>query len=104
MARRLEVDAEAAFNAGHVIGNDAEELREELSALAREWDDVSHGWTGTAATAFAGIWEEWHEGAAKLVDNLAESARRLARAAVSYEDQDAQSAQTIDLPSVEMGL
>jgi WXG100 family type VII secretion target len=95
MADHLRVDADAAFNGSHVISNEAEELREELSRLSREWDNLSHGWSGVAASAFARTWEEWHEGAAKVVEALAESSRRLAQAAVLYEERDNNSAQML---------
>lgn len=105
MAARLEVDADVAFNIAHALSNDAEELRAELSRLAREWGNVAHGWSGVAASGFMSLWEDWHEGAAELVDALAESSQRLARGAAQYAEQDAQSAETLDVPlAVEMGL
>jgi WXG100 family type VII secretion target len=104
MAGYLKVNADMAFTTSHVVSNDAEELREELSRLAREWDNVAHGWSGVAASAFTPIWEEWHEGANKLVETLAESSRRLARAAVLYEEQDTNSAQSLGSLPAEMGL
>jgi WXG100 family type VII secretion target len=104
MADQLRVDADTAFNTSHVVSNDAEELREELSRLSREWDNVSHGWSGVAASAFTQIWEEWHEGAANIVETLAESSRRLAKAAVLYEERDANSAQMLDSAGDGVGL
>lgn len=108
MAGHLEVNAEKAFNTAHAVSNDAEELREELSRLSRGWQNVSHGWSGAAASVFTSLWEEWHEGATKIVDALAESSRALAEAAVLYEQQDSSSAQALEsLPtphSIEMGL
>src|ERR1700682_82055 len=104
MADHLRVDADAAFNASHFISNEAEELREEVSRLSREWDNLSHGWSGVAASTFAPAWEDWHEGAARIVDALAESSRRLARAAVLYEEPDTCSAQTLGSAGIAMGL
>jgi WXG100 family type VII secretion target len=104
MADHLRVDADAAFNASHAVSNEAEELREELSRLSREWDSLSHGWSGVAASAFAPAWEEWHEGAARIVEALAESSRRLAQAAVLYEERDIGSARTLGSAASGMGL
>jgi WXG100 family type VII secretion target len=104
MSDHLKVDADAVFNTSHVVSNDAEELREELSRLSHEWDNVSHGWSGVAASAFTQIWEEWHEGAAKIVETLAESSHRLATAAVLYEARDASSAQALDSAGDGIGL
>lgn len=104
MARQLEVNAEAAFNASHAVGNDAEELREELASLAQEWTNVTHGWSGAAASAYAPLFEDWHEGAEKLIESLAESARRLTEAAVRYQEQDTTSAESVTATALEMGL
>jgi WXG100 family type VII secretion target len=95
MTDRLRVDADTAFTTSHGVSNEADELREELARLSREWDNLSHGWSGVAASAFAPAWEEWHEGAARIVEALAESSRRLAQAAVLYEERDNNSAQML---------
>jgi WXG100 family type VII secretion target len=104
MADHLRVDADAAFNTSHVVSNEAEELREELARLSREWDNLSHGWSGAAASAFTPAWEEWHEGAARVVEALAESSRRLAQAAVLYEERDINSAQKLGSTGNGIGL
>jgi len=104
MADHLKVDVNEAFKTSHAVSNDAEELREELSRISQEWGNVSHGWSGAAASAYTSIWEEWHEGAANLVEALAESSRRLGQAAVSYEQQDTVSAHRLDSLSIELGL
>ena len=88
-------DADEAFNSSHSVSNYAEELREELTRLSQEWDNLSHGWSGVAASAFASAWEEWHQGAAQIIETLAESSRLLAQAAVLYETQDADSAHSL---------
>jgi WXG100 family type VII secretion target len=104
MADHLRVDADAAFLASHVVSNEAEELREELARLSGEWDNLSHGWSGVAASAFTPAWEEWHEGAARIVEALAESSRRLAQAAVLYEERDNNSAEMLGSTGSGMGL
>ncbi|MEU0499224.1 WXG100 family type VII secretion target [Mycobacterium sp. NPDC006124] len=100
----LRVNADAAFATSHAVSNDAEELRDGLHALLREWDNLSQGWSGAAATGYAGIWAEWHEGANKLIDALAESSRQLGVAAVRYEEQDAASAEVVDSTTINLGL
>jgi WXG100 family type VII secretion target len=100
MADHLKVDADNAFNTSHSVSNDAEELREELTHLSQEWDNLSHGWSGVAASAFAPAWEEWHSGAAQIIEALAESSRRLAQAAVLYDTTDADSAHSFESGSL----
>ncbi|MGV0656606.1 WXG100 family type VII secretion target [Mycolicibacterium thermoresistibile] len=104
MFDNLKVDTEHAFSTAHAVCNDAEELRQELAGIVREWDNISRGWSGTAASAYAAIWEEWHEGAAKVVETLAESSRRLAEAAVRYNERDADSAEQLGSVAMDMGL
>jgi WXG100 family type VII secretion target len=104
MADHLRVDADAAFNTSHVVSNEAEELREGLARLSREWDNLSHGWSGVAASAFTPAWEEWHEGFARIVEVLAESSRRLSQAAVLYEERDNNSAEMLSSTGSGIGL
>jgi WXG100 family type VII secretion target len=93
MPESLMVNSGAAFNAGHAVMAQAVELREELDRLAQEWDDVSSGWSGMAASAYASAWQDWHEGAVRLLDSLHDVSENLCRAAVTYEQQDAAAAQ-----------
>jgi uncharacterized protein YukE len=57
-----------------------------------------------AASSFSPVWEEWHEGAARIVEALAESSRRLAQAAVLYEERDISSAQMLGSAGTGTGL
>ncbi|HKP39629.1 WXG100 family type VII secretion target [Mycobacterium sp.] len=100
----LRVDTDQAYNTSRAVGNDAEELREELAGLQRDWDNLSRGWSGVASSAYSAIWSEWVEGASKLVDALAESSHNLGVAAVSYAEQDAGSAAALGSTPIDMGL
>jgi WXG100 family type VII secretion target len=100
----LRVDADQAYDTSHAVGNDAEELREELTALQREWENLSHGWTGGAASAYSSIWAEWLDGAHAIVESLAESSHRLGVAAVRYAEKDASSAAALDSTPIDLGL
>jgi WXG100 family type VII secretion target len=104
VAGQLEVDTDAAFNASHSVSLDADELREGVAELAHEWANVSRGWSGAAASAYTPLFEEWQEGAFKLVESLSESAHLLAEAAVRYQEQDTVSAESVAATAREMGL
>lgn len=86
------------------MGGDAEELRSKLTRLSKEWDSVWSGWSGAAAASYAALWEEWHTGAAKLVETLARSSQLLERAAVSYDEQEIASAGWVRAIPVEVEL
>ena len=104
MAGQLEVDTDAAFNTSRSVSTDAEELREGVVELSHEWANVSRGWSGAAASAYTLLFQEWQEGASKLVESLAESAHLLAEAAVRYQEQDTGSAESVAATAREMGL
>lgn len=100
----LHVNADAAYRTSHDVGNCAEELRDELVALQRDWDNLSHGWSGGAATAYASAWTEWLDGATRLIDSLADTSDKLGAAAVLYGEQDAQSAAAVDSTPIDLEL
>lgn len=104
MAGHLEVDTDAAFNTSRAVSTDAEELREGLVELSHEWANVSRGWSGAAASAYTPLFQEWEEGASKLVESLAESAHLLAEAASRYQEQDSVSAESVATTARAMGL
>jgi uncharacterized protein YukE len=54
----LRVNTDRAYNTSHAVGDDAEERREELVALQRDWDDLSRMWTGVASAAYSAIGQE----------------------------------------------
>lgn len=95
----LMVRPDDAFNAAHEVAIHAQELREELDRLSGDWGNLSGSWRGVVASAFSDAWDQWHDGASTLTDNLADAADRLGRAAVLYESQDAASAQAVYLTS-----
>jgi WXG100 family type VII secretion target len=87
----IRVDVLRALATSHAVAGDADELRAELSSLSREWAAVLAGWSGAAASSYATHWEEWHDGAVKLVDTLARSSGLLEQAAVAYDAQEVAS-------------
>jgi uncharacterized protein YukE len=55
----LRVDADQAYNTSRSVGNDAQELREELAELQRDWDNLSRERSGVGSSAYSAIWTEW---------------------------------------------
>lgn len=100
----LKVDAALTLDTSHGVNGAADELRAELGRIARGWDDISSKWSGAAASAFASQWEDWHDGATRLVEILAESTRRLGHAAATYQDRENRSATMLQTMPVEIGL
>jgi WXG100 family type VII secretion target len=86
------------------VAGDADELRAELSRLSHEWGAVLSGWSGAAASSYADHWEEWHDGAAQLVERLAQSSQLLERAAQAYDEQEAASGGAVRSVPTEVDL
>jgi WXG100 family type VII secretion target len=100
----LRVDADQAYNTSRAVANDAQELREELAGLQRDWDNLSREWSGVASSAYSAIWSEWLEGATTLIDALAEASHNLCVAAVAYSERDASSAAAIRSTPIDLGI
>ncbi|MFB1295701.1 WXG100 family type VII secretion target [Mycobacterium sp. pW049] len=100
----LRADLDVAFDISRSVSNEAVELHDQLVGLKRDWDNLARGWSGTASSAYAPLWEQWLEGATMLVDTLEELAHKLAVTAGEYADQDAQSASVISSVAIERQL
>ncbi|MBY0442206.1 MAG: WXG100 family type VII secretion target [Mycobacteriaceae bacterium] len=96
------VSPDEVFKAAQALRNQAYELNDGVAGLSRDWDSLSRGWSGAAASAFAPAWEDWHQGVTALVAMLADWSDRLARAAVAYEQQDCQAAGVVGFAGVGM--
>lgn len=100
----LRADLDVAFDISRSVSNEAVELHDELVGLQRDWDNVARGWSGTASSTYAPLWEQWLEGATTLIDTLEELAHKLAVTAGEYADQDAQSASLVSSVPIERQL
>ena len=95
---------DAAFSAAKSVQADAEDLRDGLQELAYDWQNLSQGWSGAAASAYSPLFDEWHDGAATLISALEESSSKLAEAAVRYQEENSGSADSIAATARDMGL
>ena len=91
----IRVDVSRTLEVSRGVGSDAEELRAELTRLTQDWDAVVSGWSGAAAAAYAAHWEEWQDGATKLVESLTKSTQLLEQAAAGYAEQEDASAAAV---------
>ncbi|VAZ71745.1 hypothetical protein LAUMK4_00613 [Mycobacterium persicum] len=63
----------------HVLTNQADELKDELDSITRQWRELSSTWTGVAASAYQPPWQEWYSGAATAAATLEEHSQLLMR-------------------------
>jgi WXG100 family type VII secretion target len=74
----------------------AQTLRSGLGTLDSDISDLlGGGWSGQAATAYTGVWQEWHQGAAQVVEGLSRMSSLLQDAADRYASTDAASGDEI---------
>ncbi|ETZ97940.1 WXG100 type VII secretion target family protein [Mycobacterium kansasii 824] len=79
LAYELAMKLEAMATAAHVLTNQADELKDELDSIARQWRELSSTWTGVAASAYQPPWQEWYSGAATAAAILEEHSQLLMR-------------------------
>ncbi|WP_197508404.1 WXG100 family type VII secretion target [Mycobacterium sp. E802] len=95
MAKSLTTDWESMVSSARLLAEQAAQLAAELDSIEKERDDLTSTWTGAAASTFAPVWREWHDGAQRVARALDESCDLLRQAATTYVDQDNEGAQAI---------
>jgi len=74
----------------------AQTLRSGLGTLDSDISDLlGGGWSGQAATAYTGVWQEWHQGAAQVVEGLGRMSGLLQEAAERYGATDTESGEDV---------
>lgn len=75
----------------------ADRLRTGLDGVDAEVGSLlGADWKGGAASAFGGVWRQWHEGAGKVGEGLTAMSTLLDAAAQRYRQTDASGAATVE--------
>lgn len=69
----------------------ATDLSSELDKLKQKWEDLAGTWKGLGAKGYAPEFEQWVEGAQKVVSSLDSSSILLTQHAYSFEQNDSGS-------------
>lgn len=86
----LQVEPSELVAVSHELSTVADGLRTGIGSLDNEVSGLmGTGWTGSAASAYAGVWKEWHEGAAQVAAGLSRMSALLNDAAARYTSADA---------------
>ncbi|TXH25085.1 MAG: WXG100 family type VII secretion target [Mycobacterium sp.] len=86
----LQVEPSELVAVSHELVTVADGLRSGIASLDNDVTGLmGTGWTGSAASAYAGVWKEWHEGAAQVVAGLTRMSGLLNDAAAQYTSTDA---------------
>jgi WXG100 family type VII secretion target len=92
----LQVTASELVAVSAELNSVTEELRSGLTSLDADVSELlGSGWTGSAASSYFGVWQEWHQGAAQVVEGLSRMCGLLQDAAAQYSSTDAAKAADI---------
>ncbi len=92
----LQVTTAALSAVAGELESVAEGLRTGLGALDGEVSGLlGPGWSGEAASAYDGVWREWHEGAQHVVEGLVKMSALLHEGAQRYGATDAAGATNV---------
>jgi WXG100 family type VII secretion target len=85
----LQVEPSELVAVSHELSTVADGLRTGITSLDNDVSGlVGTGWTGSAASAYADVWKEWHEGASQVVAGLSRMSALLNDAAARYTNTD----------------
>ena len=81
----LQVEPSELAAVSHELATVADGLRSGITSLDNDVSGLmGTGWTGSAASAYADVWKEWHEGASQVVAGLSRMSALLNDAAARY--------------------
>ena len=85
----MGVETSALVAVAGELDSVAQGLRSGVSSLDNEVSSLlGSGWSGEAASAYSGVWQEWHEGTQRVVEGLARMSALLQDAASRYSATD----------------
>lgn len=92
----LRVTSSALVAAASELSSVVDGLRSGLGSLDGEVAGLlGSSWSGEAASAYDGVWREWHDGAQQVVEGLSTMSALLGDAAQRYEATDASGAANV---------
>lgn len=95
MGAPLNVNPAQLHAASGLAAEVSRDLRYELEQLAQRWEDLAGTWDGVASRAYQPEWDEWREGAKKVIAALDSTAILLAQHAYEFPQADSTSAANI---------
>ncbi len=83
---RFTVDSDAVSGAASAVAGTVSRLQAEANAMHTQLDQLQSSWTGTAATAFAGVVQQWRGAQHNLEQALGSIDQALRTAATQYAE------------------
>ncbi|WP_084079071.1 WXG100 family type VII secretion target [Demequina sp. NBRC 110057] len=88
---RFNVDSAQVADASARAAASGETIRTEVATMVSQLTALEGSWQGGAATAFAGVLDQWHAAQAQVEQALDALSTALAHAATTYEDAEQQA-------------
>lgn len=85
---KFEVDSAQVQAASAKVSASTTAIRSEVAAMMRHLTELQGSWSGSAATAFAGIMKDWSATQRRVEDSLDQVTKALGTAAKSYADAE----------------
>jgi len=82
---QYHVDAAQVASASALAGRSAQAIRTEVAGMLAQLNALEGSWQGAAATAFAGIVQQWHATQMQVESALDEITLALGQAAEHYQ-------------------
>lgn len=96
MGQRVEVVVAELHSASAELAGAAQRLQDGLSGVNDEITELlGSGWKGDAASAYAPVWQQWNDGARKVVEGLTRMSELLDIAGREYAKTDESAAQGV---------
>jgi WXG100 family type VII secretion target len=95
MSAPLNVDPAQLHAASGLAADAARDMQRELDQLVHRWEDVSGTWDGVASRAYQPEWDQWREGARKVIAALDSTSVLLTQHAYEFPQGDQSSASSI---------
>lgn len=89
---RFQVDSDAVFNATAAVRNSITRIQSEVAGLHGQLTNLQSTWSGTAATAFQTVVNDWKATQQRVEDSLASINQALTLAGQQYADIEQQNA------------
>lgn len=96
MSQSVEVVVAELHSASASLANAAQRLQDGLSSVNDETTELlESGWRGGAASAYAPVWQQWNDGARKVVEGLQRMSELLDIAGKEYAKTDQSAAGSV---------
>ncbi len=79
-----KVDSDRLQSAGAAVNSSAAQIRQAVSTMYANLQDLQSSWHGAAATKFTGVMEQWRSAQQQMEQSLQSIQQSMSRASAAY--------------------